>query len=557
MQEYIYYSQTKLEFPLHESIYVTSNLEELTGKNFLISNSNEVSSELLADEIEFYEKNTEDSLQNKISNIKKLYEIAEQKFDCATDFPKSKEIGNRLLIISNSSEDTKAIIKSLDKDEFDTFHIEENILKSISGSIGSLKVIVEDENKESELNVDQIVWFDMKDEGSKQSGVYDPNKSTINDVITTLRENCQNYEYRNYISYDSNICQYHERRDEVCAKCVEVCPTVAITKIDDKRHLEFSDIDCLGCGGCVSVCPSGAIDYNPTNKDAIFELALNFKDTHPLIVSENMNLQETNVSLKEGVLPLKIEGGKFLDELSLLTFSQVSSSQVIFYNDELSKGTLEAIRILNEIYQKKYSKDAVLVATNESELQEAINKVTFVENSFFSFNQQTMRKREAFSYRVSHIVGEEDLGVVETGPNIHYGLIKVNEDKCTLCLSCVGACNVDALIADAKTFELRVNPSLCTACGYCVASCAEEDCLSIKQDVINLNPMFFKENVLAKDKLFACIECGKEFATTKAIEKVATVMKPFFASNPTKLKTLYCCEDCKAKLMIKEGLLDA
>ncbi|QKF81803.1 4Fe-4S binding protein [Halarcobacter ebronensis] len=557
MQEYIYYSQTKLEFPLHESIYVTSKLEELTGKNFLISNSNEVSSELLADEIEFYEKNTEDSLQNKISNIKKLYEIAEQKLDCATDFPKSKEIGNRLLIISSSSEDTKAIMKSLDKDEFDTFHIEESILKSISGSIGSLKVIVEDENSESELNVDQIVWFDMKDEGSKQSGVFDPNQTSISDVINTLRENCQNYEYRNYISYDSTICQYHERRDEVCAKCVEVCPTVAITKIDDKKHLEFSDIDCLGCGGCVSVCPSGAIDYNPINKDAIFELSLNYKDTHPLIISENMNLKETNVSLKEGILPLKIEGGKFLDELSLLTFSQVSSSQVIFYNDELSKGTLEAIRILNEIYQKKYSKDAVLVATNESELQEAINKVTFVENSFFSFNQQTMRKREAFSYRVSHIVGDEDLGVVETGPNIHYGLIKVNEDKCTLCLSCVGACNVDALIADAKTFELRVNPSLCTACGYCVASCAEEDCLSIKQDVINLNPMFFKENVLAKDKLFACIECGKEFATTKAIEKVATVMKPFFASNPTKLKTLYCCEDCKAKLMIKEGLLDA
>lgn len=68
--------------------------------------------------------------------------------------------------------------------------------------------------------------------------------------------------------------------------------------------------------------------------------------------------------------------------------------------------------------------------------------------------------------------------------------------------------------------------------------------------------MWFKENVLAKDTLFACVECGKEFATTKAIQKVAQMMGPIFASNPIKERTLYCCEDCKAKLMIKQGLLN-
>ncbi len=31
---------------------------------------------------------------------------------------------------------------------------------------------------------------------------------------------------------------------------------------------------------------------------------------------------------------------------------------------------------------------------------------------------------------------------------------------------------------------------------------------------------------MAKDELFACIECGKEFATKKAVEKIANLMKP-------------------------------
>jgi len=78
-------------------------------------------------------------------------------------------------------------------------------------------------------------------------------------------------------------------------------------------------------------------------------------------------------------------------------------------------------------------------------------------------------------------------------------------------------------------FTLRVNPSLCTACGYCEVSCPEKDCLTIQRDEIQLQPMWFKENILAKDKLFACVECGKEFATTKAIEKIATLMAPIFA----------------------------
>jgi len=550
MQEYIYYSKELLDFPLHEDILVSNNISEINNNSFLISNSDEINSEVIANEINFYIKNSKDSLSKKIENVKKLYDVALTKYDNAKDFSYSLEVGNRLLLIANV-EDAREVMKQVEANEFDMYHIDESILKSIDGKIGELAVVVNDNGKDVTLNVDQIIWFDAKEEGLKQSGTFDPKKLGVQTVLDTVRKNIESFEYRSFTTYDKNICQYHERREDICGRCEEVCPSVAITKDEEKRHLVFSQVDCHGCGGCISICPSGALDYSPIDKDSIYEMSLNFKQTHPLIIPQKMALEDLEIELKENVLPFKIEGEKFLHEATLLTLAQISSSQLIFYSDFLSKGTTDAINILNQIYQKKYNKDAILVAKDEKELEEAIEMVSFVEDSYFNFNQETLRKREIFSHRLQRLVGDEDLGSVKTGPNVHYGVVEVNQDNCTLCLSCVGACNVDALIADAKTNELRVNPSLCTSCGYCEVTCAEENCLTIKRDVIELKPTFFKENLLAKDKLFACTECGKEFATTKAIEKVASIMKPLFGSDETKIKTLYACEDCKPKIMMK------
>ena len=264
-----------------------------------------------------------------------------------------------------------------------------------------------------------------------------------------------------------------------------------------------------------------------------------------------MSLDNLSIDLKENILPFAIDGEKFLHEGTLLTLLQISGSQLIFYSDFLSKGTKDAIRILNDIYQKKYQKDAVLIAMNEDELALALKEVSFVENSYFNFNQDGFKKREVFSHRLQKIVGNDDLGVVKTGEHIHYAKVEVNQDTCTLCLVCVGACNVGALVADASDNTLRINPSICTACGYCEVSCPETNCLTIKQDIIELKPTWFKESVLAQDKLFACVECGVEFATTKAIEKIASKMATIFASDPVKVRSLYCCANCKPKIMMQ------
>ncbi|QNK85748.1 4Fe-4S binding protein [Aliarcobacter cryaerophilus] len=551
MQEYIYYNKNGLDFPLSEKIQVTTNLDDIKDKSFLISNSKDVNSEFIASEIDFYIKNSQDDLSKKIQNVLKLYEINATRFDFAQDISHSVDVSKEVLLITKNQEEYDLFTSQLSKDDFELFRIDETILKTISGEIGNFEVVVKDSHKDITLRVSQIVWFDAKPSPKERIGVFDPNLSSINEVVKILKDNINSFSYRKFTTYDKTICQYDGRREVICSKCEEVCPTVAITKDDTTKTLTFSQVDCHGCGGCISVCPSGALDYTPTNKESLYEISKFYKDTHPLIIPSKMSLDNLNIDLKENILPFAIDGEKFLHEGTLLTLLQISGSQLIFYSDFLSKGTKDAIRILNDIYQKRYQKDAVLIAMNEDELILALKEVSFVENSYFNFNQDGFKKREVFSHRLQKIVGNDDLGVVETGEHIHYAKVEVNQDTCTLCLVCVGACNVGALVADASDNTLRINPSICTACGYCEVSCPETNCLTIKQDIIELKPTWFKESVLAQDKLFACVECGVEFATTKAIEKIASKMATIFASDPVKVRSLYCCANCKPKIMMQ------
>ena len=549
MQEFIYFNKNGLDFPLSETIKVTTSLDDIKEDSFLVSNSNDVKAEFYAPEIDFYIRNSKDSLATKIQNVQKLYELNALKFDYAEDVSYTQEVSNRVLLVANP-EQSKEFISSVDKDEFDLFKVTPDIIKHISGHLGNLSVVIDDEGKDIILRVDQIVWFDAAEIAFKQSGSFDPIETSLEEVLKTIRANIENYEYKKFTTYDSSICQYHERREEICSKCEEVCPTTAIVKVDEQKHLIFSQIDCHGCGGCISVCPSGAVDYAPTNREALFELSKQFKDTIPLVIPEKMALEDLDVDLKENILPFTIEGEKFLHEASFLTLLQESGSSLIFYSDFLSKGSKDAIQILNDIYLKKYNKKAIYIAMDKEELIAALEEVDFVENSRYTFNQVNIKKRETFAFRLKHIVGDDDLGIVKTGEHVHYGKIKVNEDNCTLCLSCVGACNVDALVANVHDNSLRLNASVCTSCGYCIASCPEKDCMTIEEDIIELKPAWFAEETLAKDTLFGCVECGKEYATTKSVLKIAAMMAPLFAADPVKERTLYCCADCKPKIMM-------
>ena len=546
-KEYVFYNQVGLDFPLAETIEVVTDTEK---EGYLVSNTKEIDAVLYAPEIDFYLGQSLDSIAQKIANVTKLYETRAIGFDFAQDIDYEQAVGKKLLIVTDDAQN-EMIKQQLVEEGLTVLVLSPAMILDVNGHIGALHVSLKKEDGIFELEVDQIIWWDAPLFAMKQSGVYDPNVISLEGALKKVKTNEGVYHYKNYINYDPSICQYHERREEICGKCAEVCPTVAILKEDETKHLAFSHIDCHGCGGCISVCPSGALDYTQMPRAAFAHLSGYFKDAITLIIPSKMDLGLIDIPLREGVLPLMIEGEKYLHEAHLMNLLQTSGNPVIFYTDFISKGTGDVIRIINEIFERKYHKQAIFVCEDTKELQTIFDTLLPFPECKYGINEIDLRKREIFSARLAHLVGEDDLGIITTGEHIHYGDITIDESKCTLCLSCVGACNVRALTAHPEDNSLRFNPSICTNCGYCEVTCPEKECLHVIKDEMSLKPSWFTQKIMAKDELFACTECGKQFATVKSVQKIAALMSPIFGLDTVKIQTLYCCADCKPKVMFK------
>lgn len=539
-------------------VVIPDEIEELKVLNdecYLVSNSPNLKAEIYAPEIDFYLKNSKDSVLQKAKNLNILYEARASVFDMAKDMDYEKNVGKNVILISDK--DRSNLSEILKENGYKVINLTHPEVKFLYGEIGDLYTTVLSANDEFEVKSDFVLVNGIKEYMLRQSGTLDISILTDDEILKYLDEKTPTYRYKSAITYDENICQYHHRRSEHCAKCVEICPTVAILKDDEKKELIFSHIDCVGCGGCVSVCPSGAIDYSKMPKDAFYETALKFEDKKLVVTPRIMDLETCDVALDEGVLPFAIEGEKFLSQTHFMTLLQESGANLIFFSDVIAPGVKESIDLVNQIIKAKFNEVGILVAKDEIELRKEVKELKFIDGLKFHMNERTLSKREIFSKRVLHIVGDDDLGVAKSGEWVRYGKVSIDENTCTLCLSCVGACNVAALIADESDNSIKFNASLCTTCGYCVQSCAEKDTIFLERGEMELKKEYFSYQTLAKDELFKCIECGKEFATTKAVLKIANMMTPLFGSDTNRIKTLYCCADCKAKIMIQKQIKEA
>ncbi|HEC1792370.1 TPA: 4Fe-4S dicluster domain-containing protein [Campylobacter lari] len=545
MKDFVFLENEDL-IPLSDDISI---VQKACSEEVFIGNSKLLNPEVYAPEINFYLKNSQDDVLKKAKTIESLYKIRSKVYDLGLDLEYTKEVGKNVIIVSN--EDQNELIESLKKQEYKVLKLSNEQCLGVLGCVGELCVIALKDNEQVEIDCDFFLYDVKKESFDQQSGCYDLTTLSQEELIKLLNSNSPKYKFRNYISYDDSICQYHERRSIHCGKCAEICPSVAILKDDEQRKLEFSHVDCLSCGDCVGICPSGALDYAPMPRNSFYEILKFYEDKIILIIPEKMSIENLNITLKEDVMPFMIKGENYLDQAHFLAMLQTSGASVIFYSDGLSQGALEVIALMNEIFQRKFKQNAIFLAKDKKELLKAINQAHFIENlKFISYNP-VLLKREDFAIRLRELIKEENLGNIPSKEWIRYGKITINADTCTLCLSCVGACNVGALVADTKDNSLKFNASLCTTCGYCEASCAEKDTLMLQRSGIDLEKEYFSFMVLAQDELFACVECGKEFATKKAIEKIASIMKPRFMGDEAKIKTLYCCAECKAKVMIQ------
>jgi ferredoxin len=121
--------------------------------------------------------------------------------------------------------------------------------------------------------------------------------------------------------------------------------------------------------------------------------------------------------------------------------------------------------------------------------------------------------------------------------------VSVDKDKCTLCLSCVGACPASALQDNPQSPQLRFVEKNCVQCGLCVKTCPE-DAISLVPRLL-LTPERRQPRVVNEAQPYGCIRCGKPFGTLKAVEAMIGRLAGHAMFQGAALERLKMCSDCR------------
>jgi ferredoxin len=126
------------------------------------------------------------------------------------------------------------------------------------------------------------------------------------------------------------------------------------------------------------------------------------------------------------------------------------------------------------------------------------------------------------------------------------GGLQVDAQKCTLCLSCVGACPAGALGDNPEAPQLRFVEKNCVQCGLCVKTCPEQ--------ALSLQPRLWLADgakarrqwqVIAQTQPYACIRCSKPFGTLKAVEGMLLKLAGHAMFQGRAAERLKMCADCR------------
>ncbi len=384
------------------------------------------------------------------------------------------------------------------------------------------------------------------------------------------------FEKPRYFRYDPDICAHGRSGLTGCTRCLDACPTRAIRSLGDV--IEVNPFWCQGAGSCATACPTGAITYAyPGVEDLLSALRGMLKryrsagGVAPQVLFHDAQtgrawMAANADALSEHVLPVELEevGSVGLEAwLTLLAYG-VRKVAVLCPADppasvraELDAQTQLAAAILSGMGYPAGLVEVFDAGTAPaSETPEPGPGPEIVAAGFAAVNEKRTNLRLALEHLYEQALAKP--GIIPLPEHAPFGEIRVDRDRCTLCMACVSVCPAAALEAGGERPQLKFIEWNCVQCGLCETACPEDAITRVAR----ISEEAFRQRaprVLNEEEPFRCTVCGKPFATQSVMKRMRTKLEGHWMyQQPAALRRLEMCEDCRVKDMLRDGggLLD-
>ena len=392
------------------------------------------------------------------------------------------------------------------------------------------------------------------------------------ELVTLVGE----FEKPKFFSYNARICAHSRSAKSGCDRCIDTCSTRAISH--DGDHVRVEPHLCMGCGACATVCPSGAMSFaypKITDSGAQIKTLLRtfiaaggrdacllIHDDHGLKLIEQAGRTvragrqgSAHGGLPARVLPLHVHhvASAGLDLwLAALAYgaSQVrvllSGSEAPAYGQALVAQAAIGQAIVGGLGYTGAHLGMVEVSS-AAELAMALASLPPARGVAQAATWNVAaEKRQALEFAIEHLARHAPLPaeLIALPAGAPFGGLAVDRDKCTLCLSCVGACPAAALADNQESPQLRFIERNCVQCGICVATCPEDAIVLLPR--LNLADKARRPVVLNEAEPFNCVRCAKPFGTRQMIDNMtAKLAAHSMFTGGVALRRLQMCADCR------------